>query len=135
MSIKAKADGTCQVRIYVSLDKDLQDVAIGISRVEPESPPRRRTYYEFFTPAAARKRAAAICRAADKQDGGGGLNLKPKWYIGNHKSGLLLGVAEWYAPWHRYCFSPATNTVFSDDCLQALADFCREATTDVKGPA
>jgi hypothetical protein len=37
-----------------------------------------------------------------------------------------LGEVRWYAPWRRYAFYPTVNSVFEEDCLRDIADFCEE---------
>ena len=40
----------------------------------------------------------------------------------------LLGYIKWYVNWRKYCFFPL-NSLFDDNCLREIADFCKEATT------
>jgi len=42
----------------------------------------------------------------------------------------LLGEIKWYGAWRKYCFFPAPNlmTIFEEDCLRDIAQFCEEAT-------
>ena len=39
-----------------------------------------------------------------------------------------LGQVKWYAPWRRYCFFPAERTIFEQQCLRDIADFCAQQT-------
>jgi len=39
-----------------------------------------------------------------------------------------LGNIQWHAPWRRYCFYPTANTIFDNNCLREIADFCAEQT-------
>ena len=38
-------------------------------------------------------------------------------------SNAALGQVRWYAPWRRYCFMPATATVFDASCLSEIVEF------------
>ena len=40
----------------------------------------------------------------------------------------LLGYVKWWANWRQYCFFPL-NSLFNYECLQQVAQFCKEATT------
>ena len=39
-----------------------------------------------------------------------------------------LGAVSWYSPWRKYGFSPNPQTVFEQDCLRKIADFCELQT-------
>lgn len=39
---------------------------------------------------------------------------------------IVLGTAEYYPVWKRYCFFPANDTVYSDTCLSDIAKFLNE---------
>lgn len=41
-----------------------------------------------------------------------------------------LGFVDWYARWRKFVFHPAENTVFSDDCLTAMAAFLAGKTKE-----
>lgn len=41
----------------------------------------------------------------------------------------ILGELRWYVPWRRYAFFPEAATVFSADCLEAIATWCADETT------
>jgi hypothetical protein len=41
----------------------------------------------------------------------------------NRKSGAVLGVVERYPEWRCHVFAPRDGTVFSPDCLRALARY------------
>ncbi len=43
-----------------------------------------------------------------------------------------LGLVSWYAPWRKFTFNPAARTVFEEDCLREIADFCVKATQQRK---
>ena len=70
-----------------------------------------------------------------------------KWiefvYIGKSESGKTdlwsvitkdglgkLGVVEWYSRWRKYGFSPEQRTIFEEDCLRDIADFCEAKTKE-----
>jgi hypothetical protein len=48
------------------------------------------------------------------------------------KPGALLGHVSWYSGWRKYVFAPNVNTVFEQDCLRDLADFCERVTKEHK---
>jgi len=43
-----------------------------------------------------------------------------------------LGAVKWYAPWRRYCFYPAPDTIFDAGCLDELAAFIAERMRERK---
>ena len=48
--------------------------------------------------------------------------------------GGSLGRIAWYAPWHKYAFFPSSYTIFEQDCLRDIADFCERQTFEHKNP-
>jgi len=51
------------------------------------------------------------------------------WAVQAKRNGAGLGIVRWFPDWHCYTFYPHEETVFSDECLRDIADFC-EARTD-----
>jgi hypothetical protein len=47
---------------------------------------------------------------------------------------LVLGVVKWFGAWRKYVFFPAEYTLYEQDCLRALADFCELETRLQKHP-
>ena len=43
-----------------------------------------------------------------------------------------LGRVEWYPRWRKYIFLPNTGTLYSDDCLTAMAEFLARKTKERK---
>lgn len=43
-----------------------------------------------------------------------------------------LGEIKWFARWRRYAFFPASETVYEQNCLWDIADFCATQTTEHK---
>ncbi len=43
-----------------------------------------------------------------------------------------VGIVKWYGPWRKYTFTPYSHTVFEQDCLRDIADFCEQRTKDHK---
>ncbi|MBZ5700289.1 MAG: hypothetical protein LAN84_00420 [Acidobacteriia bacterium] len=39
-----------------------------------------------------------------------------------------LGQIRWYSGWRKYCFFPAAQIVFEQDCLRHIADFIESET-------
>lgn len=57
---------------------------------------------------------------------------KPKtkvWAVTSKYDDFLLGYVLWFAKWRKYSFAPEPNTVFEQDCLRDIADFCQRQTT------
>ncbi len=79
------------------------------------------------------------------------MSKKPKTYVkfesaGKSASGLTeiwevvsvqgsqsLGVVKWMAPWRKYCFYPACETIYDADCLKEIGDWARHITNLHKG--
>jgi len=47
----------------------------------------------------------------------------------------VLGTVAWYSQWRRYAFYPTHGTVFEQDCLREIADFCETKTREHKQTA
>ncbi len=43
-----------------------------------------------------------------------------------------LGEIKWFSRWRRYAFHPLGHTVYEQDCLRKIADFCEEQTTNLR---
>ena len=50
------------------------------------------------------------------------------WGVVAKESGAALGRVSWYAVWRRYVFHPLPGTLYEQDCLRTIADFCEEET-------
>lgn len=46
-----------------------------------------------------------------------------------------LGAVKWFGRWRRYAFFPMAATVFEQDCLRRIAEFCEQATASRKADA
>ncbi len=58
-----------------------------------------------------------------------------EWRVQPKDNGDLaacIGVVKWYAGWRGYAFMPYGNTVFEEDCLREIADFCERQTREHK---
>ena len=44
------------------------------------------------------------------------------------KGQITLGKIAWFSSWRKYAFFPEPNTVFEEDCLRDIADFCEQQT-------
>lgn len=53
-----------------------------------------------------------------------------RWDVQPTDGGQSIGYVAWYGPWRKYTFSPQPNTVFEQQCLRDIADFCERATTE-----
>lgn len=51
------------------------------------------------------------------------------------KDGSPIGMVRWYGPWRKYCFYPGDATVYEQDCLRDIADFCERKTKEHKNAA
>lgn len=51
-----------------------------------------------------------------------------KWVVHSVMSDDYLGQVEWFSPWRRYVFGPASATLYDAKCLRAIADFCEKET-------
>lgn len=59
-----------------------------------------------------------------------------EWRVQPKDNGALaacIGVVKWYGPWRKYTFQPYSSTVFEQDCLRDIADFCEKVTREHKG--
>ena len=41
-----------------------------------------------------------------------------------------IGAVSWFGRWRKYCFFPAAETVYEQDCLRDIAAFCEQKTTE-----
>lgn len=42
----------------------------------------------------------------------------------------FIGFVRWYGPWRKYIFEPEPRTIFEQDCLRDIADFCEAKTKE-----
>jgi hypothetical protein len=54
------------------------------------------------------------------------------WEVRANERHTFLGFVRWRSTWRRYCFYPAADTVFEEDCLSDIAAFLREQTIQHK---
>lgn len=45
------------------------------------------------------------------------------WSVDNSKDGSHIGKIRWYGAWRKYVLCPASQTVWSADCLRDVAEF------------
>lgn len=50
------------------------------------------------------------------------------WTLGNTDNGSHLGHVRWHGPWRKYCFFPAPDCIFEEDCLHDIAHFIEQQT-------
>lgn len=50
------------------------------------------------------------------------------WLVQAKRDGAVLGEVRWFRNWRKYCFFPATDCVFEEDCLTDIAAFIIWAT-------
>jgi hypothetical protein len=59
--------------------------------------------------------------------------LTERWRVmTTSEPSIELGVVRWYSPWRCYAFHPEINTVFEQECLHEIAQFCYGVTVDHK---
>lgn len=56
-----------------------------------------------------------------------------RWVVRACERGAVLGFVSWYAAWRKYTFAPATASIFEEDCLRDIAQFCESKTAEHKG--
>ena len=49
------------------------------------------------------------------------------WEVVN-AGGTALGQIKWNSMWRRYAFYPLAFTLYEQDCLRSIADFCESAS-------
>ena len=60
--------------------------------------------------------------------------LTNKWEVVT-KQGGHLGYVKWYSGWRRYCFFPSPGTLYEQDCLRDIAEFCQTESKRYKESA
>ncbi len=45
---------------------------------------------------------------------------------------LNLGDIRWFASWRKYAFFPLGGTVWEQDCLREVADFCERQSRQIR---
>ena len=50
------------------------------------------------------------------------------WFIETKDGNTTLGLVKWYSHWRKYCFIPAEDTIFEQDCLRDIASFIEDQT-------
>jgi hypothetical protein len=50
------------------------------------------------------------------------------WDVRATADETYLGHISWHGAWRKYVFFPAAGTLFEEDCLHAIADFCWKQT-------
>jgi len=51
-----------------------------------------------------------------------------RWQVRPKDSFEPLGMVQWFNRWRKYCFFPAPDTVFEQDCLRDIAHFIEQET-------
>lgn len=55
-----------------------------------------------------------------------------KYGVFNLTKSLLLGFIRWHGAWRKYCFFPASNTVFDNGCMKEIIEFIDEQMLERK---
>lgn len=48
------------------------------------------------------------------------------------ESRIVLGEIKWFGRWRKYCFFPAPDMVFEQDCLRDVSLFMEQRTLEYK---
>lgn len=54
------------------------------------------------------------------------------WRVEAVDGGGLLGTVRWWGGWRRYCFFPEAGTLYEQDCLRDIAEFCEAETREYR---
>lgn len=54
------------------------------------------------------------------------------WECLANSDGCLLGHIKWYSHWRQYCFFPARETIFSQNCLDDVSNFLEKINQNHK---
>lgn len=64
------------------------------------------------------------------------MNGKPKktktFYVLTKPDNVPLGLIQWYSPWRKYSFYPATGTIFERRCMLDIVQFMDDLMTEKK---
>jgi hypothetical protein len=52
-----------------------------------------------------------------------------RWLVTTADARAVLGTVAWYSRWRGYAFYP-TPSIFEEDCLREIADFCEARTRE-----
>lgn len=44
----------------------------------------------------------------------------------------LIGIVKWYSAWRKYCFFSLNDVILEEICLQEIAQFIKDRTSDHK---
>ena len=53
------------------------------------------------------------------------------WSVISHHD-YDLGEIRWYGRWRKYAFYPHWDTIYEQDCLRKIADFCEDQTKKLR---
>lgn len=57
--------------------------------------------------------------------------ITKRWEVQTKVYGpFTLGYVQWFSRWRKYAFFPLGNTVFEEQCLKDIAQFCEEQTKE-----
>lgn len=54
------------------------------------------------------------------------------WRVLNKHDNIHLGWIGWFTKWRKYAFFPEKDTVYEEDCLRDIAEFCAQETVKHK---
>ena len=50
------------------------------------------------------------------------------WEVESSHDALPIGHIQWHGRWRGYAFFPDPDTIYEQQCLRTIADFCEEQT-------
>ena len=50
------------------------------------------------------------------------------WTVESSHDGFDIGFIQWHGRWRGYAFFPDPDTIYEQQCLRTIADFCEEQT-------
>jgi len=53
-----------------------------------------------------------------------------RWLVTTADARAALGTVAWYSRWRGYAFYPTPASIFEQDCLREIADFCEARTRE-----
>jgi len=45
---------------------------------------------------------------------------------------VVLGQIRWFGQWRKYVFHPSAYTIYEQDCLRKIADFCEDKSKKLR---
>ena len=52
------------------------------------------------------------------------------WRVDSIEDGFELGYVKFHPRWRKYIYEPLENTIYEQDCLRDIAQFCQDRTKE-----